>query len=159
MRIIGGEAGGRRIQAPEGRQTRPTAERVREAVFSMLGGDMSGDRVLDVFAGSGAMALEAVSRGADCACMCDSSKQAAAVIKRNVETLGYQSKAKLFPCDWRAALNEMIPPSSMSLKRVNCSQTARGSCWNTRLRLSSKGSRMGLNSQSRISTAIPQLLC
>ena len=69
MRIIGGEAGGRRIQAPEGRQTRPTAERVREAVFSMLGGDMSGDRVLDVFAGSGAMALEAVSRGADCACM------------------------------------------------------------------------------------------
>ncbi len=108
MRIIGGEAGGRRIQAPEGRQTRPTAERVREAVFSMLGGDMSGDRVLDVFAGSGAMALEAVSRGADCACMCDSSKQAAAVIKRNVETLGYQSKAKLFPCDWRAALNEMM---------------------------------------------------
>ena len=53
MRIIGGEAGGRRRQAPEGRQTRPTAERVREAVFSTPGGDMSGDRVLDVFAGVG----------------------------------------------------------------------------------------------------------
>lgn len=107
MRIIGGEAGGRRIQAPEGRQTRPTAERVREAIFSMLGGDMVGDKVLDVFSGSGAMALEAVSRGAEHAFMCDSSRQAASVIRRNIDSLGYQSKTTLFARDWRLALSDM----------------------------------------------------
>ena len=95
MRIVGGEAGGRRIQAPEGRQTRPTTERVREAVFSILGGDMTGLDVLDVFAGSGAMALEALSRGAAHAVLCDSSRQAAAVIRRNIDALGYGARAEL----------------------------------------------------------------
>lgn len=104
MRIVGGEAGGRRILAPEGRETRPTSERVREAVFSMLGGRMDGERALDVFAGSGAMALEALSRGADSALMCDSSPRAAAIIRRNIEALGYGARARLIARDWRAAL-------------------------------------------------------
>lgn len=107
MRIVGGEAGGRRIQAPEGRQTRPTTERVREAVFSILGGDMTGLDVLDVFAGSGAMALEALSRGAAHAVMCDSSRQAAAVIRRNIDALGYGARAELQARDWRMALGGM----------------------------------------------------
>ena len=107
MRIVGGEAGGRHIQAPEGRATRPTTERVREAIFSILGGDMSGDRVLDVFAGSGAMALEAISRGAERAYMCDSSPKAAAVIRKNIDTLGYGDRATLFMRDWRLSLSDM----------------------------------------------------
>ena len=107
MRIVGGEAGGRRIQAPEGRQTRPTTERVREAVFSILGGDMTGLDVLDVFAGSGAMALEALSRGAARAVLCDSSRQAAAVIRRNIDALGYSARAELQARDWRMALGGM----------------------------------------------------
>ncbi|MGN0741151.1 MAG: 16S rRNA (guanine(966)-N(2))-methyltransferase RsmD [Candidatus Fimadaptatus sp.] len=107
MRIVGGEAGGRRIQAPEGRQTRPTTERVREAVFSILGGDMTGLDVLDVFAGSGAMALEALSRGAAHAVLCDSSRQAAAVIRRNIDALGYGARAELQARDWRMALGGM----------------------------------------------------
>ena len=107
MRIVGGEAGGRRIQAPEGRQTRPTTERVREAVFSILGGDMTGLDVLDVFAGSGAMALEALSRGAAHAVLCDSSRQAAAVIRRNIDALGYGARAELHARDWRMALGGM----------------------------------------------------
>lgn len=104
MRIVGGEAGGRRILAPEGRNTRPTAERVREAVFSMLGGRLDGEVVLDVFAGSGAMALEALSRGAERAVLCESSRQAAAVIRRNIDSLGYGERAQLIARDWRVAL-------------------------------------------------------
>ncbi len=63
LRITGGELGGRRIQAPKGAKLRPTTERVREAVFSILG-DVSGARVLDLFCGTGALAIEALSRGA-----------------------------------------------------------------------------------------------
>lgn len=107
MRIVGGEAGGRRIQAPEGRQTRPTTERVREAIFSILGGELNGLEVLDVFAGSGAMALEAISRGAAHAALCDSSRQAAGVIRRNIEALGYGERATLYARDWRMALGGM----------------------------------------------------
>lgn len=106
MRIVGGEAGGRRILAPEGRATRPTSERVREAVFSMLGGRLDGEVALDVFAGSGAMALEALSRGAARATLCDNSRQAAAVIRRNIDALGYGARAQLVARDWRAALAE-----------------------------------------------------
>ncbi|MGH2851274.1 MAG: RsmD family RNA methyltransferase, partial [Solirubrobacteraceae bacterium] len=62
MRVIAGQLGGRRLAAPRGARTRPTAERVREALFSMLG-DVAGLRVLDLFAGSGALGIEALSRG------------------------------------------------------------------------------------------------
>lgn len=107
MRIVGGEAGGRRIQAPEGRNTRPTSERVREAIFSMLGGDMTGAVVLDVFAGSGAMALEAISRGAERAVLCECARQSAAVIRRNIDSLGYGARAQLYVRDWRQVLGEI----------------------------------------------------
>nr|MBA3808132.1 RsmD family RNA methyltransferase [Solirubrobacterales bacterium] len=64
MRVIAGSLGGRRLKAPPGRVTRPTSDRVREALFAMLGPFVEGARVLDLFAGSGAMAIEALSRGA-----------------------------------------------------------------------------------------------
>ena len=64
MRVIAGTYGGRRLQAPGGTDTRPTADRVREALFSILGARVEGTRVLDLFAGSGALGIEALSRGA-----------------------------------------------------------------------------------------------
>ena len=87
MRIVAGRFGGRRIATPSGQQTRPTSDRVREALFSMLG-PLDGARVLDAFAGSGALGLEALSRGASSATFVEQDAWAAAVIKRNIAELG-----------------------------------------------------------------------
>ncbi len=86
MRVVGGKFRGRTLIAPRGRATRPTADRVREALFSILG-DVDGSTVLDLFAGSGAMAIEAISRGAGSATLVDSSAAAIAAIRRNLATL------------------------------------------------------------------------
>ncbi len=84
MRIITGRAKGIRLKTLEGDATRPTAERVKEAVFSMIQFDLEGREVLDLFAGSGQMGLEAVSRGARHAVLVDRSKDAVRVIEENV---------------------------------------------------------------------------
>jgi 16S rRNA (guanine966-N2)-methyltransferase len=91
MRVIGGTYGGRELVAPRGRATRPTGDRVREALFSILG-DVGGVRVLDLFAGSGALGIEAVSRGAGEATLVDSAGAAVAAIKRNLESLGIEAE-------------------------------------------------------------------
>ena len=91
MRVIGGQWRGRTLVAPRGRDTRPTADRVREALFSILG-DVAGERVLDLFAGSGALAIEALSRGASEATLVDSSPAAVAVIRRNLAALGVDAE-------------------------------------------------------------------
>ena len=82
MRIIGGSARGRRLFAPPGENTRPTADRVREALFNILAARLDGARVLDLFGGSGALALEALSRGAACAVIGDKDPGAVNVIRR-----------------------------------------------------------------------------
>lgn len=89
-RIVAGTAGGRRIEVPRGRTTRPTADRVREAMFASLLselGTFAGLRVLDLYAGSGALGLEALSRGADAALLVESDRRAAATIRHNIATL------------------------------------------------------------------------
>ena len=88
-RIVGGTARGRRLAVPA-RGTRPTSDRAREALFNSLAGlvDLSGSRVLDLFAGSGAIGLEALSRGAAAATFVDSDRAACAVIEHNVEAVG-----------------------------------------------------------------------
>ena len=103
MRIIAGEARGRQITAPEGRNTRPTLDRVRENIFNMLQGEVPGSRVLDLFAGSGALSLEALSRGAESAVLVDIDRKASAVQKRNIENLRYTEKARVLLCDWKRA--------------------------------------------------------
>ena len=85
--MIAGAYKGRRLQAPAGSGTRPTADRVREALFSILG-PLDDARVLDLFAGSGALGIEALSRGAAAAVFVDSDARAAAVIRRNLEAVG-----------------------------------------------------------------------
>ncbi len=85
MRIITGKAKGIRLATLDGEATRPTSERTKEAVFSMLQFDIEDRRVLDLFAGSGQMGLEALSRGAQSAVLVDHAKAAISVIKQNIE--------------------------------------------------------------------------
>jgi 16S rRNA (guanine966-N2)-methyltransferase len=86
VRVVAGEFKGRRLYAPRGARTRPTADRVREALFSMLG-DVSGARVLDLYAGSGALGIEALSRGAASALFVERDRQALAALRRNLQAL------------------------------------------------------------------------
>src|ERR1022692_5050286 len=87
MRVIAGEFGGRRLSAPRGRTTRPTSDRVREAVFSMLG-PIDGARVLDLFAGTGALGIEALSRGAARAVFVERDAGALEALRANLVGLG-----------------------------------------------------------------------
>jgi 16S rRNA (guanine966-N2)-methyltransferase len=94
MRIVGGAWGGRRLQAPPGDATRPTSDRVREALFSILGERVGGARVLDLFAGSGALGLEALSRGAAEATFVDSAAPAIRALRANLEALGAEGEVR-----------------------------------------------------------------
>lgn len=99
MRIISGAARGKTISAPKGIKTRPTIERVREAIFSVLSPYLAGAVVLDAFAGSGALGLEALSRGAERAVFCDMDHQALSVIRKNIAACGFQDKADIYAGD------------------------------------------------------------
>ena len=106
MRIITGKARGIKLLTLEGDATRPTSERAKEAVFSMLQFEIEGRAVLDLFGGSGQLALEALSRGAKSAVVADSSKAAVTVINKNIE------KTKLAECrvllsDWKESLRRL----------------------------------------------------
>ena len=97
MRIVAGEYSSRKIEAPKGNTTRPTLDKVREAVFSSLGGFFAGGVFLDLYAGSGANGLEAISRGFDQAVFVDNSRDAVSVIRRNIASLGCQDKCRVLP--------------------------------------------------------------
>jgi 16S rRNA (guanine966-N2)-methyltransferase len=94
MRVIAGQWGGRRLQAPPGEATRPTSDRVREALFSVLGDRVDGARVLDLFAGSGALGIEALSRGAAEATFVDSAPAAIRALRANLQTLGATAEVR-----------------------------------------------------------------
>lgn len=93
MRVVAGIHKGRRLHAPAGRDIRPTSDRVREALFQLLG-PLEGVRVLDLFAGSGALAIEALSRGAASAVLVDSDPRAIAAIRRNLEPLDADAEVR-----------------------------------------------------------------
>lgn len=99
MRIIAGEFRGRRIQTPDGWDTRPTASRVREALFNILMGDIPGARVLDLFAGSGALALESLSRGAAYALVCDTDAAAIKAMELNAQTFSVCDRMRIIRGD------------------------------------------------------------
>lgn len=98
MRIIAGSLGGRRIEAPRGRHTRPTSDRVREALFSALA-DVSGLSVLDLYAGSGALALEALSRGASHAVCVERAAPAIRCVSDNARALGVTDRCRVLALD------------------------------------------------------------
>ena len=95
MRVIGGTAKGRRVKSFKGQSLRPTADRVKEALFNILPHDLSGWKVLDLFAGTGNLTFEALSRGAEQACLVDVSREAAKMIRKNIEALGFSRSARV----------------------------------------------------------------
>ena len=107
MRIITGSARGVNLLTLEGEATRPTAARTKEAVFSMIQFDIEGRKVLDLFSGSGQLALEALSRGASEAVICDSSKEAVNIIKKNAEKTRLSSKCRINLCDANAMIERL----------------------------------------------------
>jgi len=118
MRVIGGRLRGRAIGAPSSRNIRPTADRLREALFNILihgyGDPVTGARVLDLFAGTGALGIEAISRGAAFALFVDNGSEARALLRGNVEALGLGGVTKVFRRD-ATALGAAHPNPPFSL--------------------------------------------
>lgn len=106
MRIISGTMRGTKLFTLEGLNTRPTLDRVKEALFSKINYDLKDAIVLDLFSGSGALALESLSRGAKKAFMCDSSREAIKIIKQNIEKTKTVDKIELLNCDYKNALEK-----------------------------------------------------
>lgn len=104
MRIIGGRKKGSKLYTLEGLDTRPTLDRVKEPLFSILQFDLPNAIVLDLFAGSGALGLEAISRGAQKAFLCDVSKEAIHIIEKNVEKLKVESEVEILNKDYEETL-------------------------------------------------------
>jgi 16S rRNA (guanine(966)-N(2))-methyltransferase RsmD len=107
MRIISGEAKGRPLYAPSGVQTRPTSDKIRGAMFNIIGARVMDSRVLDLFGGSGALALEALSRGAESAVIADSSHQAWQAIDRNARNVvkdDFELRVGILKQDYRSAI-------------------------------------------------------
>jgi 16S rRNA (guanine966-N2)-methyltransferase len=119
VRVIAGELKGQRLVAPRGHRVRPTSDRVREATFSALGARVEGARVLDLFCGTGALAIEALSRGAASAVLVDRDPRAAL---GNVERLGLGERVELVRSDagrWLAAHSEEAEPPLFDLVFVD----------------------------------------
>ncbi|UCG22322.1 MAG: 16S rRNA (guanine(966)-N(2))-methyltransferase RsmD [Deltaproteobacteria bacterium] len=108
MRIIAGKYKGLRLATPKGKRLRPTAERVREAIFNILGYDLSELSVLDLFAGTGAMGLEALSRGAISVVIVDQHPAAIRLIGRNLAACGNPENARVYKLDLRRGLKSLI---------------------------------------------------
>ena len=115
MRIITGKARGTKLQTLAGEATRPTAERTKEAIFSMINFDILGARVLDLFAGSGQLGLEALSRGAKSAVLNDSSREAAAIIRANAEKTRLVDACEILSTDWQPVLRRFSNKETFDL--------------------------------------------
>lgn len=96
MRVITGSARGRRLKSPEGYDIRPTTDKVKEAIFSAIQFDLPGATVADLFAGSGQMGIEALSRGANFCVFSDSGKSAIDVVTENIAATGFIDKSRVF---------------------------------------------------------------
>lgn len=107
VRIVAGTARGRKLETPEGLDTRPTLDRVKEAAMGSLQFRLAGSRVLDLFSGSGNLGIEALSRGASFAVFNDYAQNCASIIRQNVQTLGFSERALVWNLDYAAALKEL----------------------------------------------------
>lgn len=107
IRIVGGELKGRKISTLSGPAIRPTSDRVREALFDVLGSRVMESKVLDLFAGSGALGLEALSRGGIQAVLVERSPPARRIIRKNIERLGLADRAEVLPLDYAVALKKL----------------------------------------------------
>lgn len=107
MRIISGTARGRTIVAPAGDRTRPTQDKVRESLFNIIRWDMMEARILDLFAGTGALSLESLSRGAQSAVLVDTDRAACEAIRKNIAACRMEDKARLIVRDYRQAMDQL----------------------------------------------------
>jgi 16S rRNA (guanine(966)-N(2))-methyltransferase RsmD len=107
MRVIAGSLRSRRLHAPSGESTRPTNDRVREALFSVLG-DIRGANVADLYAGTGALGIEALSRGANRACFVERARDALDCLRRNLHELGLEGCATVLPRSVESVGNELV---------------------------------------------------
>ena len=107
MRIISGTARGRTIVAPAGERTRPTQDKVRESLFNIIRWDVMDARVLDLFAGTGALSLESLSRGAKRAVLIDTDRAACEAIKKNIAACRMEDRARLLARDYRQAMDQL----------------------------------------------------
>ena len=105
MRVISGTARGKKLVSLEGLETRPTLDRVKEAIFNILQFDIKESNILDLFSGSGALAIESLSRGAKKAVLCDESKNAINIINKNLEATRVKENANVLNLDYLDALN------------------------------------------------------
>ncbi|SCX21597.1 16S rRNA (guanine(966)-N(2))-methyltransferase RsmD [Ruminococcaceae bacterium P7] len=105
MRVITGSARGRKLLTLEGEDVRPTTDRVKEAVFSVIQFETEGRRFLDLFAGSGQMGIEALSRGAKEAVFVDSAKKSVEIIRKNLASTKLAENAKVVQTDWQSYLS------------------------------------------------------
>ncbi len=131
MRIITGIAKGKKLETLEGEATRPTSERIKEAIFSSIQFEVENRKVLDLFAGSGQMGLEALSRGAARSVFIDSSREAMEIVKKNAKAVGFDDKCHYLVSDFRNYIRKasgreqfdlvfVDPPYSMEC----CAETA-----------------------------------
>ena len=104
MRIIAGNLKGKKLFSPNGENTRPTTDRVKEGIFSAIQFELSGKKILDLFSGSGQMALEAISRGAEFAVLCDHNSDAINTIKKNIDLTQTADKTKILSFDFEKTL-------------------------------------------------------
>jgi 16S rRNA (guanine966-N2)-methyltransferase len=173
MRVIAGRLGGRRLRAPAGRVTRPTSDRVKEAVFAMLD-DVAGLRVLDLFAGSGALGIEALSRGAGAAVFVERDAGAVKVLDANLAALGIAgAQAEVRCADALAALRgaasrqetyDLVfidPPYGRARPAPSASDLPSAERWGTELSarlpaLLSPGARVVVESDRRAPLELPQ---
>ena len=112
IRIIGGELKGRKLVTVAGKETRPTADRVRESIFNILGQSVQGARVLDLYAGTGAMGIEALSRGAQFVFFVDNQKTALAALAKNLKSCSLENKASTIKWNIKHNLNILLSHKS-----------------------------------------------
>lgn len=113
MRIVGGNLRGGKLHTFRGDGIRPTADRVRESIFNIIRAQVSAASVLDLFAGTGALGIEALSRGAARAVFVDSSPEAVSLVGRNVKKFSLEGRSKIFRRDIAKSLNHVTPPESL----------------------------------------------
>jgi len=110
MRVIAGEAKGRRLKSPRGMETRPTSDKVKEALFSILGNRVVDTRMLDLFAGTGAIGIEALSRGAARVDFVESDRAMADILEKNLTACGFHGRAEVYRMDAFKFLKQIRQP-------------------------------------------------
>ncbi len=134
MRIISGEARGRKLKEPQGLDTRPTTDKVKESLFNIIQFELEGRRVLDLFAGTGQLGLEALSRGAEHCTFVDMRREATALVKENIRLCRFEDRARVaqeealsFLCACREKFDVIFldPPYNSGLLEKSLEQLTR----------------------------------